>query len=251
MAKNFIIEQLKREFINREVFTREELFDFYRQFEPDLKETTFRWRIFQLKEKKLIASLSRGLFTLTYKPIFKPLLEDPEKKLYTKIEKQFPTLRQCIWSTKLISEFMLHLPGRFLTILEVENNALGNVFNFLKDNNFRDVYLQPEEKELEYYIANIELAIILKPLISKAPTQKLKKISTITIEKMIVDLYCETSLFNVYQGNELIHIINNCYDRYSIDFTKLFGYAKRRRKEIDLMDFLSVNTTIPKILLND
>ncbi len=251
MARDFIIEQLKTKFKDRESFTREELFEFYLHFEPELKETTFRWRIYHLKTKKLITPISRGLFTLSFKPTFKPEIEDSDRKIYLKIEKQFPNLKFCIWSTRIINEFMLHIPGRFFTILQVEKEALEPVYAFLKDQNIRNIYIQPEEKEIERYIYENESSIVLQSLISKAPTQKVQEVSTITVEKMIVDLYCDTKLLGAYQGSELVHIIENVYSRYSIDFTKLFSYAKRRRKEYDIMAFLSNNTMIPKSILND
>ncbi|NTW32985.1 MAG: hypothetical protein HGB12_10215 [Bacteroidetes bacterium] len=251
MAKNFIIEQLKKKFKERESFSREELFDFYRQIEPSLNENTFRWRIYNLKTKKIITSISQELFTLSYKPIFKPEIAETERKIYTKIEKKFPDLKQCIWSTKFVNEFMLHIPSRFITVLQVEKDALEPIYEFLKEQNFRNVFIQPEEKEIERYIYETESAIILQSLISKSPTQIVKKITTTTIEKMIVDLYCEKKLFNVFQGSELIHIINNVYNRYSINFTKLFAYAKRRRKENNIMEFLSYKTDIPNSLFND
>jgi len=46
---------------------------------------------------------------------------------------------------------MLHIPGRFLTILQVEKEALEPVYEFLKEQNFRNLYIQPEEKEIERY----------------------------------------------------------------------------------------------------
>lgn len=251
MAKDYIIEKLKKEFKGRESFSREILFDFYRHFEPDLKDSTFRWRIYQLKSKKIIASISRDLFTLSYKPTFKPEIGETEKKLYNKVGKQFTDLKQCVWSTQIVNEFMLHIPNKFITILQVEKNALEPVYEFLIEQNFRNVYIQPEEKEIERYIYETDSAIILQSLISKAPTQKIKKITTTTIEKLIVDLYCERKLFLTFQGSELVHIINNAYSRYTIDFTKLLGYAKRRRKEIDIMEFLSEKTDIPKSIFND
>lgn len=251
MAKDFIIEQLKKQFGAKESFSREELFDLYQQYEPDLKEATFRWRIYNLKSKEIITSISRGFFTLKYKPVFKPDIEEIQKKIYKKIEKQFPNLKQCIWTTKILNEFMLHIPSKFITILQVEKNALEPVYEFLKEQNFRNVYIEPEEKEIQRYIYETETAIILQPLISKTPTQKVKKITTTTIEKIIVDLYCDKKLFDAFQGSELVYIVNNAYSRYSIDVTKIISYAKRRRKEIDIIEFLSNKTNVPKNILND
>lgn len=162
LAKDFITERLKKEFKGRESFSREELFDFYSHFEPELKETTFRWRIYNLKNKQVITTISRGLFTLSFKPVFKPDVEDTERKIFSKLEKQFPSLKLCIWSTKIVNEFMLHIPGKFITILQVEKEAIEPVYGFLKDQNFRNVFIQPDEKEIERYIYETETAIVLQ-----------------------------------------------------------------------------------------
>lgn len=251
LAKNFIIERLKTKFKNRESFSRKELLNFYRQFEPDLKETTFRWRIYHLKEMKVIRSLAKGTFSLTYRPAFIPEITESEKRLYNKVEKQFPQLKQCIWSTRVMNEFMLHIPGKFITLIEVEKDALEPVFHYLQSINNRNVYLQPDEKEIERYLYETEGAVVIKPLVSKAPTQKVKNITVPTIEKILVDIFSESKLFSAFQGSELVHITNNAYNRYAVDATKISNYAKRRGKEKELIKFLANKTEFPKRILND
>ena len=93
-----------------------------------------------------------------------------------------------------------------------------------------------------------ESAIILKTLISKSPTQRVDTVTTTTLEKLIVDLYCDKKLFTAFQGSELIHIVDNAQSRYSIDFTKLLSYAKRRRKETEIIEFFSAKTKQAKTL---
>ena len=251
MSRNFIIEQLKQTFRDQESFSREDLYNFYLQFEPDLKETTFRWRIYNLKEKNLIRPISRTEFTLMYKPVFKPDIGEAEQKIFALIEKGFKALKKSIFSTRILNEFMLHQPVRFFTLVEVEKEALESVFYYLKDNGTKNVFLQPEEKELQRYASELENAIILRSLISKAPLQKVKKTSTVTLEKLIVDLFCDRKLFYAYQGSELVFLFNTAYRKYAIDFTRLFGYAQRRNRETELMDFLTDKTDIPKTILHD
>ncbi|MHA1586619.1 MAG: DUF6577 family protein [Candidatus Heimdallarchaeota archaeon] len=251
MTKNFILEQLKAKFKEEEFFSRESLLAFYRQFDPNLNDSTFRWRIHQLKAKNIITPLSKDLFTLNSKSEYKPSISEFEKKIANKVEKQFPGLKYAIWSTKSVNEFLLHLTPRFITILQVEIDALEPVYAFLKNQSFGTVYFQPDDKEIERYIFESDKSIILQSLISKAPTQKTGKIVTVTIEKMIIDLFCERNLFISYQGSELVHIINTAYDRYSINFTTMFHYARRRGKEVDLKQFLKEKTDIPKVILND
>jgi hypothetical protein len=251
LTKNFILEQLIVKFKEEKFFKRESLLAFYRQFDPDLKESTFRWRLHQLKARKIITPVTKDLLTLNSKPGFRPVSGELESKVSNLIERQFPGLKYCIWSTKSVNEFMRHLPGTFISILQVEKDALEPVYEYLKSQHKGAVYLQPDEKVINRYIFEAELPIILQSLISKAPTQKVGTIASITIEKMIVDLFCEKSLFVAYQGSELVHIINNVYQRYAVNFTKLLHYARRRGRELDLKHFLKEKTDIPKVIFND
>lgn len=251
MAKNQTIEQLQKHFPETESFSREELFAFYKQIKPEIKETTFRWIIFNLKKQQVISSVSKGRFTFSFKPAFMPEPDKTEKKIFSSIEKQFPTLRFCIWSTRILSEFMLHIPAKHLTIIQAEKEALEPVYDFLKEQKMGDIFVRPEKKEIERYIYESNKAIVLLPLVSKSPVQKIKPIITITLEKLIVDLYSDKKNFAAFQGNELAHIINTAYNRYAIDFTTLLYYAKRRKKDIELREFLKNKTNIPKNILND
>lgn len=251
MTANILIEQLREKFIDKGTFSRDELYCFYRKFEPDLKETTFRWRIYDLKAKNIIIPISKKLFSFGNKPAFIPEIGAAEENIFDKIEQQYPTLKQCIWSTKAVTEFMLHVPSKFLTVLEVEKDAIESVFYFLKDAGIPNIYLEPEEKEIELYISELESAVIIQSLTTKAPTQYVGKVPTITIEKMLVDLYCDKKIFVAYQGSELAHIINTAYNRYIIDFTRLFYYAKRRGKDKLFSEFLLSKTDIPNFILND
>jgi hypothetical protein len=251
LVRDFITEKLKRTFKGRESLSRQELFDFFLQFDPDLKESTFRWRIYNLKDKNLISQISRHRFSLTHKPVFEPLIGEKERKIATLIRKQFKELKFAIWSTRIVNEFMLHQPSRCITIIEVERDAIEPVFYFLKDSNIKAVFLDPEEKEIDRYIYGLENAVVVLPLVSKSPIQGIKNAATITIEKLLVDLFSDRQLYNAYQGSELAYIFNNAYSRYAIDFTKLFSYATRRRNEEDLKNFLVQKTDIPQTIFND
>jgi len=249
MAKELIEKQLKNTFQDKIYFSRQELFDFFRKFDADLKETTFRWNIHNLKNKHIISAVSRDLFTLQYKPVFIPNISERDYKTFSKIQKQFPTLKCCIWSTQIINEFMLHIPAQSVTIVQVEKEAIEPVYDFLKEQE-QNVFIQPEEKEIERYVFKNESAIVLESLVTKSPVQQANKATTVTLEKLIIDLISNQKLFSPFQGSEMIHILNTAYNRYSIHFTTLFHYAKRRGKEIELTELL-YKTDIPKTIFYD
>ena len=57
-------------FKERCLFDRNELYEFYIGFEPDLNKRTFNWRIHNLIKKDIIKPVAHGLYTISEKPEF-------------------------------------------------------------------------------------------------------------------------------------------------------------------------------------
>ena len=92
-----IIEnKLLEEFRNRDAFSREELFDFFRHYEPELKEGTLGWRIYDLKKKNIIKSIQRGYYTISYQPKYKPDISREILKIAKVISERFEEVKYCI-----------------------------------------------------------------------------------------------------------------------------------------------------------
>jgi hypothetical protein len=241
-----IIEnRLLEEFKNRDAFSREELFDFFRYFEPDLKEGTFGWRIYDLKNKNIIKSIQRGYYTISYKPEYKPEISGEILKLAKVISKRFEDVKHCIWDTDWINEFAQHQSGKKLIIIEIEKDFIESLYYELKDNFRFDLYLNPDEKAIDFYISESQNPVIIKKLITRSPiskrTEKRTKFYTPLLEKILVDLYTENKLFYFYQGAELIHVYENALKNYTVNYTKLFSYAKRRDRKQDIKQFMTNN----------
>ncbi len=247
MANKVIIEQLQKRFKGKDYFTRKELFNFYNEIEP-LNEITFRWRLFELKEKKIVRLLNSNIFTFDTLPEYHPQVSNENKKLINLLIKQFPGLKLSIWSTQILNEFMLHLPSNSFTILEVEKDALEPVFHYLQDKNKINVFFQPTEKEIALYINNKKNVVILKRLITKSPLQTIDSVTTVTLEKIIVDVFSEKKLFEAYQGSELLHIVNNAFKKYALNATTLLNYATRRSQRENIEGYLIQKTNLPNII---
>ena len=248
VSNNFLIERLKQRFSEQRYITREELYSFYRSFEPDLKETTFTWRIYSLKEKDILKPVKTGVYILSSKPPFDPEIEPKLKEIAGKVKKQFPIARYCVWNTRWLNDWMIHQPGRFLILVEVEASAVESVFYFLKDEKFVNVFYCPDDNLLERYVYEQQESIIVKQLVTKAPLRKVKGIAFPTPEKLLVDLFVEHKLYAPYQGSELVQIFNMVYKQYTLNITKMLAYAKRRTKEPELIDFIIANTQLTELL---
>lgn len=251
MYNQITVMKLKDYFGEKESFTRKDLFDFFRETQADLNESTFRWRIYDLKKDGVIRSLSRGQFVIGKLSNYVPSVDENILNLGNNLSGQFSGLRYCIWPTKIINEFMLHIPDNSQTIIEVEADALGPVFNYLKDLKIYDVFLKPSEIEIERYVNEKENPIIIKALATRSPIQIVNNIPTTTLDKLLVDLFTDKKTFLAYQGSELIHIINSAFVKYSFDITKMLNYASRKAKQKAFFEFLKTKTDLPKTIFND
>jgi len=235
--------RLIKEFKDRDAFSRKDLFDFFRYFEPDLKDGTFGWRIYDLKNKNIIKSIKRGYYTISYKPKYKPEISGDLPKLAKVISERFEDVKYCLWDTDWINEFSQHQSGKKLFVIEIEKDFVESLYYELKDSFRFDLYLNPDEKAIDFYISESQNPIIIKKLITRSPiskrTEKRIKFYTPLLEKILVDLFTESKLFYFYQGAELMHIYENALKNYTLNYTKLFSYAKRREKEQDIKQFMT------------
>ena len=241
-----IIEnRLIEEFKGRGAFSREELFDFFKYFEPDLKKGTFGWRIHDLKNKNIIKSIQRGYYTISYKPKYKPEISEDVIKLTKVISEHFENIKYCIWDTNWINEFAQHQSEKKIIIIEIEKDFIESLYYKLKDSFQFNFYLNPDKKTIDFYISESQNPVIIKKLITRSPiskrTEKRVKFHTPLLEKILVDLFTEKNLFYFYQGAELMHIYENALKNYTLNYTKLFSYAKRRERKQDIKQFMTNN----------
>ena len=248
MSNNYFIDQLRQRFSEQRYITREELYSFYRSFEPDLQDATFTWRIYSMKEKNILKPVRTGVYILSDKPSFNPVVEPKLMEIGEKVKKQFPMVKFCLWSTRWLSDWMIHQPGKFLIMVEVELSSAESVFYYLKDENYLNVYYNPDDKLLERYVYEEQESIIVKQLITKAPLKTIQGITFPIPEKILVDLFIDRRLFAPYQGFDLIQIFNTVYKEYTLNITKMLAYAKRRTKENDLIEFITNNTQLAELL---
>lgn len=168
--------------------------------------------------------------------IYLPEIYKKEKVIYNKLIAEFPFIDICIWNTKILNEFMQHQSGSFQIIVEVEKEVTQSVFYFLKELNY-PVFIEPTEEILEKYLPTDKDAIIIKPLVSESPLQELNNVKTVTIEKLLVDIFSDTIIFTAQQGTELNTIFNTAFGKYTVNQSKILRYASRRRKKEAFIKF--------------
>lgn len=160
------------------------------------------------------------------------------RTLNSKLRKNFPYLDYCLWTSALFNEFMLHQPGKFFLIVEVDKDATESVFYFMRQNKY-SVFLEPSKEILNRYMLDEKETWIVKSLVSEAPTQNISGIQSTTIEKLLVDLFCDTVILDAQQGSERDTIIKDVFDKYTVNENKMLRYADRRRKKKEFNEYLN------------
>jgi hypothetical protein len=203
-----------------------------------VRASTVNWRVYSLVQMGILNRIGRGRFTLGTGKLFIPETSSRIKTLSRKLSHQYPYLDNCIWNTSVINEFMIHQPGRFFNVVEVEKTASESVFYFLKENKYH-TFLDPNNDILNKYAIDQKDTIIVKSLVSESPCQITNGVNTVTIEKMLVDIFCDDNIFAAQQGSEMNHIFSEALEKYTINESRMLRYADRRGKKESFNNYLN------------
>lgn len=241
-------------FKGQSLITKDEIHRYYQKLEPGLKDSTLRWRIFKLKEDNVLLPVKRGVYSLNKKPQFSPVLSKKLKSIESLYSADFsPSLPCIIWSTEWLHQFMVHQPGSHQVIIETEKYSIESLFYRVQEK-FKNTYLNPAKDVIRDYVVRQKEAIIVKPIISRSPTFVRSEIEIASLEKILVDLFCEKELFISYQGSELENIFSNAWKRYSINLSALMNYVKRRKRADAILEYFRKNSQfheLSKALIHD
>ena len=230
-------DSIKHHFKSKAVFETKDIVDFYEHFDEDIKPTTINWRVYALVQEGVLQRIGRGKFSLGEGRKYIPEISSVTKSIFKKLKAEFPYANFCIWNTSVLNEFMQHQPNRFFLLVETDKETTNSAFYFLREIK-KSVFIEPSNDIFEKYIVNEKEAIVIKPLISEAPTQNIYEVETATIEKMLVDIFCDDVIFSAQQGAEKRTIFKEAFTKYTINHSKMLRYADRRRKKEELNQFV-------------
>lgn len=232
------IDRLKEYFRGKETFESNDIVRFYEMDEPQIKISTVNWRIYHLVQKGVLNRVGRGKLALGEGKIYLPEISSKIKSIHSKLKREFPYLEFCIWNTSLFNEFMIHQPVRFYILIEVEKEATQSVFFFLKEEKY-PVFVDPTEDIFAKYLSEEKENLIVKSLVTEAPLQKIARLNTVTIEKMLVDIFSDELIFSAQQGSEMRIIFQEAMSKYSVNENRMLRYADRRRKKESFQKYLN------------
>jgi len=246
--KTGIEKQILDYFKDAEYITRSDIKAFLSNRFDRLDSKTIDARVskllFRLKNKGLLFSVKRGVYKIETKKLFFPVKDTFIQKLDGVFKMQYPEIYYCIWSTQSLHQFMNLQPFSYFYVFETEKDMLDSAFYLFKDTNV-NAYLNPDKEMMEKYISESKNAVVIKQITSRSPLIGSLKPKMPMLEKMLVDVFFETDIFYVYQGNEMRNIFENAFRNYHINYSKLLNYAGRRKQKAKIIQYLKEN--IPNI----
>ena len=153
----------------------------------------------------------------------------------TLIEQAYPLLTFAVWSTQQINPWMHHLLGKFVTFVYVEKDAVGAVWELLKEKGY-DAHRDPTKKEATKNFAVHDNTIVIRAGgISQAPVDG----HYATPEKLLVDLVAEADALPLIERAELDGVFSGAIGSGRIDMPVLLKYSSRKRLNEYILNLVS------------
>lgn len=232
------IHTLNSYFGKKSEISLEELRYYFKSRYPDMPSGTVDWRIYKLVEDSILHRTGRGLFSFGPESTYKYQPSSRVVKIGKFLKKKFPFISFCIWDSGQLNEFAQHLSGYPFILADVEKDVAESVYFQLKEE-FNGVFFRPSESLINDLLPSFRLPIIIRYLVSESPLNEVAGIPTASLEKLLVDVFCDME-FNFIEGSERRAIFGNAFHKYTINDNRLLRYAARKGKKPDIQYYLEV-----------
>lgn len=216
-------------------FSKEDLFTYLHE-RSSINRSSLSWYLYKLVNDNVLARTGRGMYTKVTKQAFVPEPVEEVKEVYHLLQANFPFAKFCVYHGEIIAPLQHHLSSNRVIYVETDRDAAETIFNFLKNKDC-DAYLRPDKEMIYRYVNMDDRVFFVKNLVSEAPLQKVSGVPMPTLEKLLVDILRDSDFFYL-QGSESDRIIENAFNLYTINESRLFRYAGRRKMKEEFASIL-------------
>lgn len=228
---------------NRSSFTRNELIAAMRECGLSLSESSFKIKLQELISSALIIRVGRNAYCVTqgnvrqYRHNYSELAENVAERILS----EYPDLKYSIFETVQLNEFVNHQLAHNIVFVQVENGFSDFVFNSLKELHPGKVLLHPTPDAYhQYWYSNM---IVITKLVSESPTNKSRPWAA-RLEKILVDIMADSLILSTISISEYPVIFSSAFQKYVIDESCLFRYARRRGVDEKILRLIDNETEI-------
>lgn len=228
----------------RRSFSSEELIQQLSKDHADLSRITLCRRIRKMIQGGELIRAARDIYTFPpehSKPAYEPIYSSAAESLAEQIRTRYADMDFRISELAQLNEFVNHLFGRNTIYLAVEKDLIDFVFDDLKEEYPGMVLKRPTAEE--YFDYGRDGCIVLQRLLKETPMGK-TQVWHISLEQVLVDIYCDKLLQQTIARLELAGIYETAFERYAVEEKKMLRYARRRNCEKEIQGFITDSTNI-------
>jgi hypothetical protein len=184
----------------------------------------------------LVFAAGRGWYSSLATPF--TLNREPVSSLVQELNKTFPLVEFSCWSTEQIKGAMHDLLSRFVTVVNVEADAMENVWEHLRDAGW-DAWLNPRGAEAARFAVR-ERTLVVRRESRKSPSKQ----PFAPIEKLLVELCFEARDLQLMALPEFHTMLASLAGTNRIQMGTLLSYAAERKLPLQQL-FGDRNQLIP------
>ena len=232
------IKEMVYEFQENEIFDKNQLREVVHNKNSCYSESSINWLIKEMKKDGQIASAGYGRYMRLPRHDGRRHYSYSHSRTYREIEQliteRYPLIDFQMWELAQFNEFINQQIASDVIVVEVEKMQEDAVFDTLRAKH-ACVLLSPDIDTFHRYRSN-DTTIIVNRLISEAP--KPIEGHSSPLEKLIVDIFSSKFTGRLIARSEYANILEDSFEKYIINESKFFRYARRRNIEGKIKEFI-------------
>lgn len=228
---------------NRTIFSRADLLETMEENNHEISEASFKLRLQKMLEKGVIVRVGRNKYCVAKDGfgVYSYEYSDEAREVAELLQEKFPYLDYTIMDYVQLNEFVNHQLAHNVIYVSVEEDLGDFVFDILKEKYPGKVLINPTPEIYHRYW--YDGMIVIGKLVSEAPMGQKEKWNT-RIEKLLVDVLTSPILLSSISEAERTNIYEEAFEKYAVDESCMFRYAKRRGAEKKIREFIKENTNV-------
>lgn len=232
-------------FKSGEMITKDSFRKAAHSLDPDLSETSINWMIHILHKKDILASAGSGKYYLMQDDTkIKRKYHYPHSAEFLELEKliseNYPYLDFQMWELIQLNDFVNHQISKNVIIIEADNMMTDTVYETIHEKYPYAMYKPDMDAFFRQRAPQTD--VIIQRMITESP--KSDDVHSSPLEKILVDLMSKKLTGNLVEHSEYKRIFEDVFEKYIIDETKMFRYARRRNLYDPMISFIRSCTDI-------
>ena len=220
-------------------YTRRQLVSILQEETPMLKTGSYQWAVGEMLKNGYIVRVGFDEYMLSgvdIQPEYEPRYSELASELLNVLEEKYSYSEFTIFETVLMNDFLNHLIAQNTVFVQFEKDLSIFAFRFLQETDFGHVLYKPSKRDFDLYWGAD--CIVITDMRSEAPLS-VRAPHSITMEKMLVDIYCDRLIRETYSKAEYPSVMEHALRTYKVEKTKLLRYAGRRNKAEEIERIIS------------